>query len=132
MKLYGHVVFVKVLMHLFRVNTLKNFHWRAKKTIVFASTLPVVYTLKTLRTFLVGFSSFLLLLVAPDISSRTFLASVVTDSSSELSLSDSSSSSVVENRLAPDFLEEAESLLPFSGSPLLPGVPEQEETDIMQ
>ena len=74
-----------------------------------------------------GFSSFLLLLVAPDISSRTFLASVVTDSSSELSLSDSSSSSVVENRLAPDFLEEAESLLPFSGSPLLPGVPEQEE-----
>jgi hypothetical protein len=87
----------------------------------------VVYTLKTLRTFLVGFSSFLLLLVAPDISSRTFLASVVTDSSSELSLSDSSLSSVVENRLAPDFLEEAESLLPFSGSPLLPGVPEQEE-----
>ncbi len=88
---------------------------------------------KTLRTFLVGFSSFLLLLVAPGISSRTFLASVVTDSSSELSLSDSSSSSVEENRLAPDFLEEAESLLPFSGSPLLPGVPEQEEkTNIIQ
>jgi hypothetical protein len=42
-------------------------------------------------------------------------------------LSDSSSSSVEENRLAPDFLEEAEFLLPFSGSPLLPGVPEQEE-----
>jgi hypothetical protein len=64
----------------------------------------------------VGFSSFLLLLVAPDISSRTFLASVVTDSSSELS-----------------FLEEAESLLPFSGSPLLLGVPEQEEkTNIIQ
>jgi hypothetical protein len=79
----------------------------------------------------VGFSSFLLLLVAPDISSRTFLASVVTDSSSELSLSDSSSSSVEENRLAPDFLEEAESLLPFSGSPLLPGVPEQEEKQIL-
>jgi hypothetical protein len=37
----------------------------------------------------------------------------------------------VENRLAPDFLEEAESLLPFSGSPLLPGVPEQEEKRIL-
>ena len=101
-------------------------------TFRFTYTLPVIYIRNLLRTFLVDFSSFLLLLVAPDISSRTFLASVVTDSSSELSLSDSSSSSVVENRLAPDFLEEAESLLPFSGSPLLPGVPEQEETDIIQ
>jgi hypothetical protein len=79
-----------------------------------------------LHTFFVDFSDFLPLLLAPVISSRTLLASVLTDSSSELS-SDAFSSSEEENRLAPDFLEETLFFFSFSGSPLLLGVPVQKK-----